>query len=22
MFTIGCITYRREGIFFPVDNAL
>jgi len=22
MFTIGRITYRREGIFFPIENAL
>jgi len=22
MFTIGRIAYRREGIFFPVENAL
>jgi len=22
MFTIGRIAYRREGIFFPIDNAL
>jgi len=21
MFMIGCIAYRREGVFFPVDNA-
>jgi len=22
MFTIGHIAYRREGIFFPIENAL
>ena len=22
MFTIGRITYRREGVFFPIENAL
>jgi len=22
MFTIGCIAYRWEGIFFPIDNAM
>jgi len=21
MFTIGCIAYRREGVFFPIENA-
>jgi len=21
MLTIGCIAYRREGVFFPIDNA-
>jgi len=22
MFTIGCIAYRREWVFFPIENAL
>jgi len=22
MFTIGRIAYRREGVFFPIENAL
>ena len=21
-YTIGCIAYRREGVFFPIENAL